>query len=372
MIKRILLVTPWMKSEIVGPSKFVQLLYKNFGSEIDILTEDGIVAKNVQKMELNLSFFEQRIEMFFKSKLYSKKALELIRSNDYDSIIFTDSKLAFFFINKVNAIVLPRIWIMVNDEHYLGYKKVLGNFARNYILKRMEKSSILKSFNVIVPSNFLKQLIINNYQKDSKSIHVFPVPIDLEKYMFNKNRPKLFNGPIAILFIKWDFIIGGLSELKAALRILKEYEFDLKIVGPGFHNKDKIIKMFNNIQNVKMHFLGSRTQDEVIQLLHTNDILCIPSRSESLGIANIEGLATGISVVTTNVGGIPEVTNHGSHAWTCKPLNPLELSLTIKSCIESIPEKRFEMAKAGRKWVEEYFNGNYLKQNFQKMLNSNQ
>jgi glycosyltransferase involved in cell wall biosynthesis len=89
--------------------------------------------------------------------------------------------------------------------------------------------------------------------------------------------------------------------------------------------------------------------------MYDNDILCTPSRVESLGIANAEGLATGISVVSTREGGITEVLHYGKNGWLAAPENAEDLAEKLKECIESTPSVSAEKSRNGRLFVEKKF-----------------
>ena len=46
-------------------------------------------------------------------------------------------------------------------------------------------------------------------------------------------------------------------------------------------------------------------------MLAAADLFLLPSESESFGLSALEALASGVPVVATNVGGLPEVVQHG-------------------------------------------------------------
>lgn len=54
-------------------------------------------------------------------------------------------------------------------------------------------------------------------------------------------------------------------------------------------------------------FTGSLPQPEVIKMMHTHEIMVVPSRMEPMGMVVAEGLACGCRMVVSNQGGMPEV-----------------------------------------------------------------
>jgi L-malate glycosyltransferase len=66
-----------------------------------------------------------------------------------------------------------------------------------------------------------------------------------------------------------------------------------------------------------VHFLGK--QDRVYQLLSEADLFVLPSEMESFGLAALEAMACEVPVVATNVGGLPEVVEHGVDGYLFSP-----------------------------------------------------
>jgi glycosyltransferase involved in cell wall biosynthesis len=58
----------------------------------------------------------------------------------------------------------------------------------------------------------------------------------------------------------------------------------------------------------KVKFLGK--QDGLVEILNSADVFLIPSQSESFGLAALEAMACGLPVVSSSVGGLPELIRH--------------------------------------------------------------
>src|SRR5579871_5263736 len=64
-------------------------------------------------------------------------------------------------------------------------------------------------------------------------------------------------------------------------------------------------------------FLGK--QDQVYTKLASADLFLLPSQLESFGLAALEAMACEVPVIATNVGGIPEVIEHGKDGFLVEP-----------------------------------------------------
>ncbi len=99
----------------------------------------------------------------------------------------------------------------------------------------------------------------------------------------------------------------------------------------------------------KVIFAGQR--DDLSSLLQTLDIFVLPSWSEGFGRANLEAMAAGKPVVSTNVGGIPEVVIDGETGFLVPPHDPEALARAIIALAED-RKLREKMGQEGRRRAE--------------------
>lgn len=98
-------------------------------------------------------------------------------------------------------------------------------------------------------------------------------------------------------------------------------------------------------------FLGWVNQEQRDQLLAESDVMLLPSYNEGLPMAILEAMSWGIPIITTPVGGIPEVIEHGKSGLLVTPGHILELITAMESLIEN-PALRLSLGKGARQRVE--------------------
>jgi L-malate glycosyltransferase len=174
------------------------------------------------------------------------------------------------------------------------------------------KFSIEESDGVTAVSRFLKEKTLTNYDIN-KEIEVIPNFVDTqflkpkENGCFRKN-----------LAAKGEKIIVHTSNFRQVKRvpdtirilekIIKEVPAKLVLVGDGPDRSEceRLTRELNLYDQVK--FLGK--QDGLVEILNSADLFLIPSQSESFGLAALEAMACGIPVISSSVGGLPELIRH--------------------------------------------------------------
>lgn len=91
--------------------------------------------------------------------------------------------------------------------------------------------------------------------------------------------------------------------------IQKELPAKLMMVGEGPEKEAaELLAQKLGIED-KVVFLGN--SNEVDRILCFSDLFILPSETESFGLAALEAMASGVPVISSNSGGIPEVNIHG-------------------------------------------------------------
>ena len=124
---------------------------------------------------------------------------------------------------------------------------------------------------------------------------------------------------------------NGIDTLIAAVALLpKEIKWRLIIAGEG--PEGKILKQ--QISNLKLSqqivMLGRVENKRIPELLSQSDLFVRPSRFEGFGVSFIEAMATGVPVIATPVGGIPDFITHRETGLLVESDNPRALAEAIE------------------------------------------
>jgi len=84
--------------------------------------------------------------------------------------------------------------------------------------------------------------------------------------------------------------------------------------GPERRSMEELCRKLGLCENIR--FLGK--QDAIEELLSVADVFLLPSANESFGLAALEAMACEVPVVSSNVGGIPEVNIEGVTGYLCE------------------------------------------------------
>jgi glycosyltransferase involved in cell wall biosynthesis len=143
-------------------------------------------------------------------------------------------------------------------------------------------------------------------------------------------------------------IVGNLSPVKGQLELIRAFakarkripNVALLIVGSALFNRgDGYQKQLSaevralGLDNY-VRFLGQR--NDVPAIMGALDLLAMNSRSEAFPLVALEGMAAGVPVLATAVGGLPELITHEKNGW----LAPLGDEERLVDGIASLLEQR--------------------------------
>ncbi|WP_287158301.1 glycosyltransferase family 4 protein [Chloroflexus sp.] len=190
-------------------------------------------------------------------------------------------------------------------------------------------------------SQWVRNSLIRDYHVAPERIRVIPPGIDLTRWQPRRARAA---GPLRILFVGGDFVRkGGPTLLDAVRRLTTPVE--LHIVTRSPLDPAECVFVYRDVTPNSLR---------LIELYQQADLFVLPTQAEAFGIAAVEAIASGVPVITTPVGGLPDIVRDGVNGFLVPPDEPTMLAARLQLLIDQ-PDLRLRMATAARHHAEIYF-----------------
>lgn len=143
----------------------------------------------------------------------------------------------------------------------------------------------------------------------------------------------------------------GAWEALDALRLLRDRGHELRLLVAGSGPERARLERYAASTGLAGHvtFTGFVRGAEKARLLDAADLFVLPTRhGEGCPVAVLEAMAAGLPIVTTAVGGIPDVVEHRRHGWMLRNADPAELAGALEHLMAH-PALVTRMSRANRK-----------------------
>ena len=264
----------------------------------------------------NIYFHEVETSTYplFEHSLYdlalTSKMLEVIEYEDLDLM-----HVHYAIPHAVSAYLAKQVWKKSGKE----IKFITTLHGTDITLMGLEptfmplvKFSIEESDGVTAVSRFLKEKTLTNFNL-KKEIEVIYNFIDIDKYRPVEEKP--FRKHVAscgekVLIHTSNFrVVKRVTDtIRVLEKVKKEIPTKLVLVGDG-PDRSECERLTRELDLQKdVIFLGK--QDAIEEILTAADLFLMPSQSESFGLSALEAMACGLPVISTSVGGLPELVIH--------------------------------------------------------------
>lgn len=248
--------------------------------------------------------------------------------NSGTEVIYTAHGFHFFKGGPV------RDWLM-----YYPIERFFSKYTDTLITINQEDYEISKRFNA------------------NKNIKIPSVGTDIEYYI--KNKTDITSKRVSLNIPKDSYVISSIGEIDKrknhrviveAMNLLQDKSIHFVLCGKGpQQNELESLAIKYNLEE-RVHFLGYR--DDIADILNISNIFAFPSRREGLGMAAVEAMASGLPILTSNVGGINDYSEHGITGYKFDPDDVKGFAWGIKEIkempideLQKIQENNIETSK---------------------------
>lgn len=255
---------------------------------------------------------------------------------------------------------------IVHTYHGHVFHSYFGKF-KTYLIKSVERSLAKKSSGIVAISNLQKEeLSVHHRICQPEKIKVIPLGFDLSSFLLENLEQRTQT--------RADYKIGQ-EEVAIAiigrLAPIKNHAFFLSVV-EGL--------LISGVNNIKVFIVGDGSEREVIErrVIDINakygqkvfltswiydisafnkgmDIICLTSNNEGTPVSLIEAQASGIPVMSTDVGGVRDIVVDGESGFITK-LGDFETYVEKLRLLVENENVRVKFANVGRAFVRSRFN----------------
>ncbi|WP_156426674.1 glycosyltransferase family 4 protein [Mycobacterium sp. IS-3022] len=229
---------------------------------------------------------------------------------------------------------------------------VSGRISRQ--VHAVESWMVHESDSLITCSRSMSDEIAELFGPGLAETRVIRNGIDVARWPFAERKPRV--GPARLLYLGRLEYEKGIHDAIAALpRIRRTHPgTTLTIAGEGTQ-QDWLVEQARKHKVLKAtSFAGHLDHDALVRMLHTADAAVLPSHYEPFGIVALEAAATGIPLVTSNVGGLGEAVINGQTGVSYPPRDVAALAAAVRSVLDD-PHAAQQRAIAARERLTSEF-----------------
>jgi glycosyltransferase involved in cell wall biosynthesis len=292
---------------------------------------------------------------------FSLRARRWLREHgDHFDVVHDNQCLGYGFISVARRLpLLATIHHPITVDRRLELERAKGyknlTLRRWYTFLRMQKRVARKLPRLMTVSQTSRRDIIDELRVDPGRIDVVSVGVDAELF---KPRPHIAQVPGRLLAVaSTDVPLKGLHVLLEALAKLRTEAQDAHLVVIGrMRARDPARRTVTKFGlEGAVTFTGNIEADELMRLYAQAEVAVVPSLYEGFSLPAVQAMASGLALVCTKAGAIPEVAGRdGETALLVEPGDASALAGTLRRALEDAP-LRARLAAAARRRVLERF-----------------
>ncbi|MFJ7753799.1 glycosyltransferase family 4 protein [Peribacillus muralis] len=342
---KILLATFWVTPHVGGVWNYMQQLkdkLEALGHEVDflsygenheyvhIINENRRIDMNDLLSEEILQYMKQHnspthpdpIIHYYETRCdFFQLGADYLGLDKYD-VIHTQDIFSTVCINRVRSkktVHVATLHGCVAHELRSAYyssktnKQGIANLGREHF-DRLEYDGATSADHTIVANEWMRDILTDEFHVPKEQLSVFHYGYDTEAFLKRVDEKTEIERPAdkkVLIYTGRLSEFKGVHHLLGALSQLKKRRTDWVcwIVGDGPMEKElKNIRKALGLED-DVVFLGRR--NDIPYLLSISDIFVLPTLMENQPLSVIEAQISGMAVIASDVGGIPEIIEHG-------------------------------------------------------------
>jgi glycosyltransferase involved in cell wall biosynthesis len=210
--------------------------------------------------------------------------------------------------------------------------------------------SLRRASAVIVPSGFLEWV----FGKYGFATQVVPNIINLERFAAGDAGAARAPGPCVLVARNLEPLYDNETALRAFAIVARSHPGARMVVAGSGPLRAALEQLARELGiGAAVRFTGRVDNAGMAALYRDADLMLNPSKVDNMPNSVLEALASGVPVVSTNVGGVPFMVEHGKTALLVPPQSPEAMAeAMLRLCAE--PALAAALREAGLRYVQQY------------------
>lgn len=211
------------------------------------------------------------------------------------------------------------------------------------------RPSLRRASAVIVPSGFLEWV----FGKYGVATQVVPNIVNLERFSVAAGAPRA-PGPSVLVARNLEPLYDNETALRAFAIVAREHPGARLVVAGSGPLREALEQLARALGiGAAVTFTGRVDNAGMAALYRDADLMLNPSKVDNMPNSVLEALASGVPVVSTDVGGVPFMVEHGKTALLVPPQSPEAMAAAVlRLCAE--PALAAALREAGLRYVQQY------------------
>jgi glycosyltransferase involved in cell wall biosynthesis len=211
--------------------------------------------------------------------------------------------------------------------------------------RRLNQRPLGRAAAVVAWCRWAATSLVEDYGIDGPRVHVIPPGVDVGLFHPPDGARGVGERPVRVLFVGGQFDRKGGNDLLEAMRQLgPRAELDV-VTG------SEALRVPAGV-TARVHRGLQPQSPELVRLYRDADVFALPSRGDCMPQAVAEALASGLPVVATGVGAIPEMVHDGVNGYLVASGNPRGLAGALNALVTD-PGRRTAFGRWSRVVAEQ-------------------
>lgn len=247
--------------------------------------------------------------------------------------------------------------LTIQEGKDLGRQSWLMRFLRRLLIYRASRITVI--------SRFLAEYV--KTVRPKVSIDVIPNGVDAEAFAahipdqkVNQLRQSLRIPANHRIVISISRLVrkNGIADLVQAMEHVRAGQAVTLLVVGGGEDESSLKMLARSIKGAHVVFAGSVDPSLLPVYMRMADVFVRPSHSEGLGNSFLESMASGVPVVGTPVGGIPDFLVDGENGLYCRPGDPYSIAdavnriLNDRALAEKLVHNGYHLVRERYQWAD--------------------